>query len=738
MNLRKTIATVILASAVTVPIVFAQQQQEPADETIRITTDLVQTGVVVVDKQGKFVDGLRQDQFVLKVDGQQVTPTFFEQVVTGTTREEQLEKTAGQRGATPAAAGDTNRTYRHRSIIFFIDDLHLSSGSVERTRKGILEFVDREMTLEDQVAIASPSGQIGFLQRFSDLKPVVRAAVNRLTYKPYTVRDQEQVPMTEYQAIRIEQGDTSALDYFAMKLMEASNVEVRGGIGPPPSSPSASTRRTAGLTPESAKRIVQDRANLLARQSESVTNGTLSTLESLMRFMSQAPGRKLVFFVSDGFFVNDRSTGYGERITRIADAAVRGGMVIYSLDARGIVGITDASSNRADSQGQLSRANVGELAASQDGLNSLAVDTGGKAFFNATLATAINDALRETSNYYLLAWRPTTESQKSANFKRIEVSVAGRPDLTVRVARGFFGTRPKIEDKVTDTNTAATAAADNSTPAKRVETALMSALSAPSARIGIPTTLSVSFVDVPNSGPVLTAATQVPTDVLGYGPDGNKPAAVDLAGVVLNDQGKPAGSFKTRLNVAHLSRSSETRNPAVVYSHKMPLKPGLYQVRVAVRDEQSGKVGSAAQWIEIPELSSKKLALATLLLGGQFVGPVNADAGKGQGEPVQFSIDRRFSRESQMTFLTIVYNARATPSGPKLESQIEILRNGKPVIASPVRPLPIEANTDPARIPYGAGVSLRTLTPGRYVLKVTISDREANETRVSEVLFEVE
>jgi hypothetical protein len=316
----------------------------------------------------------------------------------------------------------------------------------------------------------------------------------------------------------------------------------------------------------------------------------------------------------------------------------------------------------------------------------------------------------------------------------------GRPELTVRVARGFFSTKPKTEDKQTETAAAAAAAtpSDNSTGAKGVETALMSALSSSSARMGIPTTLYVSFVDVPNSGPVLTAATQVPTEVLGYGPDGKQPAAVDLAGVVLNDQGKPAGAFKTRLNVAHLSPSAGTKNPAVVYSHKMPLKPGLYQIRVAVRDEKSGRVGSAAHWIEIPDLSSKKLALATLLLGGQFVGPVNTDANKGQGEQVQFSIDRRFSRESQMTFLTIVYNARQAAAGPKLDSQIEILRQGRRVIASPVRPIPIEPNTDPTRIPYGAGVSLKTLAPGRYVLRVTISDREANETKVSEVIFEVE
>lgn len=724
MSLR-LISLAIIASLLTVPLAFAQQQQQAQDEVIRITTELVQTGVVVVDKSGQFVNGLKPEQFVLKIDGQPVTPSFFEHVVAGTAREENLDR--GQRGTSPATDGTS--AYRGRSIIFFIDDLHLGAESVQRTRKGLLEFVDRDMTLEDQVAIASPSGQIGFLQRFSDLKPVVRAAVSRLNHKPYTVRDHEQVPMTEYQAIRISQGDTSALDYFATKMLEANNVRVVGGLGPPPSGPNAERRRTSGMTVETARRVVQERANLLVRQSESVTGGTLATLESLMRGMSQAPGRKLIFFITDGFFVNDRSSGYGDRIARIADAAVRGGAVVYSLDARGVVGVSDASSNRADPQGSLSRSNVGELAASQDGLNALAVDTGGKAFFNGHLPDALNAALRETSNYYLLGWRPATDLQKSPEFKRIEVSIAGRPELTVRVARGFFGSKPKTEEKETDATTAAATVPAEASGSKRVESALMSALSAPSSRTGVPTTLSASFIDVPGSGPTLTAATQIATDMLGYGADGKQPAAVDLAGVVLNDDGKQAGSFKTRLNVAPLSQPVGVKNAGVVYNHKLPLKPGLYQVRVAVRDDKSGRVGSAAQWIEIPELASKKLMLSSLLLD---------DANKPQTQQMQFSIDRRFTREAQMTFLTIIYNAAANGGAPKLDSQIEILRRGQRVIASPVRPIPLEPNTDVARIPYGAGIALKSLAPGRYVLRVTVYDRSANQTAMNEVLFDIE
>jgi hypothetical protein len=157
---------------------------------------------------------------------------------------------------------------------------------------------------------------------------------------------------------------------------------------------------------------------------------------------------------------------------------------------------------------------------------------------SGALGSAVTNALAETSNYYLLAWRPLSEEQKGANFRRIEVSIAGRPDLTVRLPRGFLLGDPKSNTKAVDAKAPVSETAiPSAAAAKGPEGALMAALSAPSARKGLPTQLSVSFVDVPNTGPVLTAATQVATDVLGYGADGKQMAAVDLAGVIFNDLG---------------------------------------------------------------------------------------------------------------------------------------------------------------------------------------------------------
>src|SRR5215213_622086 len=165
------------------------QQQAPSpqtDEVVRINTELVQTSVTVFDKQGRFIDGLKKDDFELRVDGRLVSISFFENIVSGSQRDRNVRK-LGE--ATPVKGSTSELSFRQRTIVFFMDDRHLSLDGVGRTRKMLSEFVDKEMGQNDLVAIASTSGQIGFLQQFTDNKDVLRAAIARLNHVPYVVTD---------------------------------------------------------------------------------------------------------------------------------------------------------------------------------------------------------------------------------------------------------------------------------------------------------------------------------------------------------------------------------------------------------------------------------------------------------------------------------------------------------------------------------------------------------------------
>jgi len=726
---------------------LSQQQPKPsptpesADEVVRVETNLVQTSITVFDKKGTFIEGLRPEDFELRIDGKPTSISFLSRVTAGTAAE-RSQYEALRKGKTAVAATPVNNAeIVGRTIIFFIDDLHLSAKSVVKTRQLITNFVSNQMATNDFVAVASASGQIGFLQQFTDNKAVLLAAVNRLNHKPYVVHDTESISMTEYAALRVDSGDKDALSYYANELLKATNFQsVGGAVGPPrgggavgTSQANSPNKPSSGMSRELAETQVKERARMMLKQSEAVTTNTLAGLENLLRTAMQQNGRKLVFFVSDGFFLNDRSTGMAGKLHELTDAAVRAGVVIYSLDARGLTSSTDATSNRADPEGKLARSNIGELSASQDGMNALAGDTGGRALFNSDqLGDAVDRALQETSNYYLIAWRPDTDEQKNSTFKRIEISVNGRSDLTVRLPKGYMS------------NLQASSARANAKPEpvpgatatdKPADVDLKRALSASVSQANLPTTVSVSFIDAPESGAIVTAGVQTSTTALGYGDDG-KQAAVDLAGVILNDQGKSAAGFRTRLNVNALPDQVSGQNSAVVYSYKAKLTPGLYQLRAAVRDEKTGKVGSASQWIEIPDLSSKKLTLSSLLLRAtkkNETTPATADP--------QFSVDRHFSRTSQLNFLMFIYNATrdtATNPIPDVTAQVEVFRNGATVVSTPVRKLSMEGMTDLARIPYGGQFPLEALQAGRYELKITITDRLSKATASQRLQFQVE
>ncbi len=168
-------------------VALGQQPQKPVtDDVLRVNTELVQTAITVIDKQGHFVDGLSRDQFELTVDGKPRPINFFERVAAGSPREEQLTAAPDPTLATPKTSRPA--TARGRSIVFFIDDMHMSPDSLHRTRDMLRHFLSTEMSSRDSVVIASPSGQVGFLEQFTNNAQVLNAAIERLSPKQYEVR----------------------------------------------------------------------------------------------------------------------------------------------------------------------------------------------------------------------------------------------------------------------------------------------------------------------------------------------------------------------------------------------------------------------------------------------------------------------------------------------------------------------------------------------------------------------
>jgi hypothetical protein len=158
--------------------------------------------------------------------------------------------------------------------------------------------------------------------------------------------------------------------------------------------------------------------------------------------------------------------------------------------------------------------------------------------------------------------------------------------------------------------------------------------------------------------------------------------------------------------------------------------PGLYQVRVAARDVQSGQVGSSFQWIELPPLEAGKLSASNIL-----VAEVTGKA----GEAPVVDVERRLARSSSMLIQMVVYNAKPAGAGaPDVSVTLQVLRDGKPVIVAPPQKISTAGVTDVSRLPYGAEITLAAFPPGRYTVKVTADDLMAKRSTSQQINVSIE
>jgi len=733
--IKNIIVTLLVSLLALASKTFGQESQKPKqqpEDIVRVYTDLVQTDVMVFDKQGRFVNGLKREEFELRIDGKPHPIEFFERIAAGSADEE--TQLAAARGGSPNQKKTVGPVPldRGRTIFFYVDDFHLAAGDLVFLRKALLRFIDQDMGQNDEAVITSASGQIGFLQQLTDNRAVLRAAVNRLNARPYFVRDVERPPMTEYQALLIDRSPT-AIGPSGRNYLDLTEYFVREVL--------KLTQDTSPEGVEAAELRVRNRARQILQQAAAITTNTLAVFENLVRSATQLPGRKLVFFVSDGFFLDRRNSDNADKLHLITSAAARNGVVIYSLDARALTsGIADAveeaSSGVIDTSGLLDRDSKGELLASREGMETLARDTGGRPIFDTNaLDTGLGKALKETSLYYLLAWRPNHEVQSSGKSRRIEVSLVGHPDLTVRIRQGFLDTA------LADNSRQATKKVQKVTD-KPPEVKLREAIGGVYPSRELPIALSLNYVNTPNKGLLLTASMQLLIDSLTFtNEDGKEKAAVDIAGSVYNDQGKVGASFKEQATIAPAPNQIRQSGQAFVYNYHVSLSPGLYQIRVGVRDEKSGKVGTVNEWIEIPNLSLHRLTLSSVMAREQpqlAASPAKTDQNLPPRPIVR--VDHRFHRHSSLRFLVYIYNAARAPadSKPDVALQVQVLRDQQPVITTPLKEVSTAGIEALDQLPCGADLSLESLAPGHYLLLVTVIDRISKTSASQEMRFDVE
>ena len=686
-----------------------QQSRPNEDDVVRITTNLVQVDAVVTDKSGKLIKDLRQDEVQIFEDGRQQKITNFSLVTSEALATQPAPAATVGKPAPPLPPTTLHPEDIRRTIALVVDDLGLSFESTYYTRRALKKFVDEQMQPGDLVAIIRTGGGIGALQQFTADKRQLYAAIER---------------------IRWYAGGRSGVGAFAPIESKSANDD---------------TERRANEQEQQAS----DDLNQFREDVFSV--GTLGAVGYVVKGMRELPGRKSILLISDGFRIysqNDPSRNYRTLLAlrRLIDQANRATVVIYTMNATGlqVLGLTAADSTGGMSSDEIEKQLSDRRTSafeSQDGLNYLAKETGGIAIRNTNdLSGGIRRVIEDQKSYYLIGYRPDESTFEAKDGRRtyhkLTLKVTRPGKFSVRMRNGFYGISEEDEKALA------------STPRQQLFTALTSPFGAGGVRLRL-TTL---FANDPKIGSYMRSLLHINANDLTFTdmPDGTHTATFDVAAITFGDNGSVVDqvgeTFTTKVRGDEYPR---LRRDGFVFYLTVPIKKaGAYQLRTALRDQGSGHVGSASQFIEVPDIKKNRLLLSGILLSATDPATAPKPAAPAGGAANQSAADedaakkeadsasranvalRRVKPGQILQYSFIVYNARLDKgtSLPQLHTQVQLFRDGQLIFAGKEIALADEKQSDLKRIAASGALQLGSdLAPGEYVLQITATDLLADE-----------
>jgi VWFA-related protein len=691
-----------------------RQPQQPAaapppggEEVLRITTELVQVNAVVTDKNEQPVTDLKMSDFEVYDNGKRQDLQFMEfvSVDAGRRAEGTLAAAGGNAvkvapGVDTSVARDLTARDVKRVIAFVVDDVTIPKEDLVRVRQMLTEFVDNKMREGDLVAIFRTVGGKGLLEQFTADKQILRRAISLL-------------------------GPVAIPPYLAVG---GTNDVTRIGSVPAPAG-------GGGLNNNSA--TASDTINSSVSGFDGPGEGTnqvprgllaLSVSSQVVDSLRQIPGLKSLVLVSGGLPLFDltRSGAIVGDITPVfralTDNAIRSGVVINTLDARGLqtmgavakFNVTPAKSalgggtfagSDENTAGQVDPLLLGQQSLTEQlTLRSLAGTTGGVSIVNANnFGAGLDRVLERTRAYYRLAFRPS--QRFDSTFHKIEIRVR-RGGTRVYTPEGYY------------------ARADMAEVATTKEASIIRAARSPLARQDLDVSADLQYRFMPNNQAQLDVNTLIDAHKLKFErtPEGKYRASFDVVGFVFDQVGHSRGGISQTVN-ADLSEEDYRRALAagIGYTASAQLTPGYYQVRLVVREPATGNIGTVSRYFEVPDLTNKLLTMSSILLYGM-------DAAGGAKTPESLPASRVVSRKKDLRYAAIIYNARLEAGKPQLRSRLIISQGDRVLFQEPEQPVESKGGEAGQVVKVGQ-LGLSNVAPGRYVLTLVVTDPLGDKKR---------
>jgi len=353
-------------------------------------------------------------------------------------------------------------------------------------------------------------------------------------------------------------------------------------------------------------------------------------------------------------------------------------------------------------------------------LSFLAQQTGGLFFHDNNDVTAgVRNIIADQDGYYLIGYQPeegTFEHGRSdTKFHRWTIRVT-RPNLKVRTRSGFLG--------ITDEEARPTLNTRNEQ--------LSNALSSPFRAEDIPIRMTGVFGSDPTAGLEVNVIVHIDPRSLAFTDeeDGSHKATIDIVAVTFGDNGRAVDQvISTQTLVAKGDAYAQMMRDGLLATMTLPIKkPGPYQLRVAIRDVDSLKTGSASQFIVVPDINKGRLAMSGIVAAGSSGTEQQSSSGSAPSVTMnsQSGISvRRLQAGMMLNYAYSIYNPTADPATghPRLKTEIKLYKDDKQVFGSEAMPLDTANSPDPKRILAGGSVRLgKDLVPGEYILQIVVTD----------------
>jgi VWFA-related protein len=666
-----------------------QSQSPPQeDDTLKIGVELVQVDVVVTDKDGRRVEGLTPDDFEVYEDGkrQEISNFSFVKGIAAPVRATGAKRATGE-PAPPARKLQDDDIRRVFALV--VDDLFLSFEHVPWTKNALRKFVDEQMQEGDLVAVILTGKGSGALQQFTTDKRLLLASIDRIHFNMNGTKGPR--AFTAYEQ------DLQNFSPLSRKPAEEKRVDDK----------------------PNAKLV--DEGNEYRSQVAAV--GTLGTLDYLVRSLEQLPGRKSLVWFSEGFSIFKppaAATGGAkanviEQMQKLVDRSNRAGVVIYPINTAGLVNPVYGGVNedlgkpaKREADGFGDRRQSPETV-----MHYLANETGGFVYAGNEPAVGVERVVRDQESYYFIGYVPAKSSFEPENgtpkFHDIDIRVK-RPDLRVRSRSGFLG------------YTGAPRAAAT-TPAARLAQAMSSALGSGGVELG----LNAQYLLESQGKLVVRATMRVNAADLTFKDDGTgkMTSAFDVVAFTVGEPGVMEGIvYETKTMSVSAEELEKLRSTGLVFVMDLPIKThGPYQVRAAVRDAATERIGSANEFVVVPNLAKSRLAVSGIALAG--------------------STAKGFRPGSELAYAFAIYNVKVPQpfDRPSILTRISLWRDGKRLVQGEEESMQLAPQTSWARVnTVGRFVLSPKAAPGTYTLQIDVTDKNAskkNATTSQWVDFEV-